>query len=114
MMHGPCGVDNLRSSCMKNDKCSKHFPKRYYEETTIDDDGFPNYRRRNNGRTVEKNGILLDNRFVVPYNIGLLVKYQAQMNVDYSCFNYYICCNKLFTLFIATIFLTYYIDIKLM
>jgi hypothetical protein len=83
MMHGPCGVDNLRSPCMKNDKCSKHFPKRYYEETTIDDDGFPNYRRWNNGRTVEKNGVLLDNRIVVPYNIDLLVKYQAHMNVEW-------------------------------
>ena len=53
-MHGLCGVDNLRSPCKKNDKCSKHFPKRYYEGTTINDDGFPNYRRRNNGRKKKK------------------------------------------------------------
>ena len=58
-MHGPCGVDNCRSPCMKNNKCSKHFPKSFFQETTIDNDRFPNYRRRNNGRTVEKNGVLL-------------------------------------------------------
>ena len=81
MMHGPCGLANMSSPCMINSKCSKHFPKSFYAETTIDDDGFPNYRRRNDGQTIEKNGILLDNQYVVPYNIDLLVKYQSHINV---------------------------------
>ncbi|XP_030964293.1 uncharacterized protein LOC115985491 [Quercus lobata] len=61
MMHGPCGSANPKSPCMMNGKCTKHFPKRFYEETTIDEEGFPVYRRRNDGKTIEKNGILLDN-----------------------------------------------------
>ena len=61
MMHGPCGSANPKSPCMMNGKCTKHFPKIFYEETIIDEEGFPVYRRRNDGITIEKNGILLDN-----------------------------------------------------
>ena len=60
---------------MINGKCTKHFPKRFYEETIIDEEGFPIYRRRNDGKTIEKNEILLNNRYVVPYNVNILVKY---------------------------------------
>ena len=83
MIHGPCGLANMSSPCMINSKCSKHFPKSFYTETTIDDDGFPNCRRRNDGQTIEKNGILLYNQYVVPYNIDLLVKYQSHINVEW-------------------------------
>ena len=83
MMHGPCGYANPRSPCMVNDKCTKYFPKKIYEETTIDEEGFPIYRRRNDGKTIVKNGITLDNRYVVPYNVDLLVKYQSHLNVEW-------------------------------
>lgn len=63
-------------------KCTKHFPKKFNEETTIDEDGFAIYRRRNNGRSITRGGTKLDNRYVVPYNRGLLIKYQAHINVE--------------------------------
>lgn len=52
-------------------------------ETSVDEDGYPIYRRRDDGNNIEKNGVLLDNRFVVPYNPKLLLKYQAHINVEW-------------------------------
>ena len=83
IMHGPCGSTKLKSPCMVNGKCTKHFPKRFYEETTIDEEGFPIYRRINDGKTIEKNGILLNNLYVVPYNVDILVKYQSHLSVEW-------------------------------
>lgn len=86
MMHGPCGVHNPDAPCMVNGKCSKHFPKAFEPETKMDGNGYPTYRRRDNGRTVEKRGkygpVLLDNRWVVPYNPGLLVEYECHINTE--------------------------------
>ena len=86
MMHGPCGHANPRSPCMVDGCCSKKFPKKFTTITKFDDNVFPIYRRRDYGRFVEKMGIKLDNRFVVPHNIDLVVKYQAHINVEW--------CNK--------------------
>ena len=41
MIHGPCGA-----WCEVNGKCSKHFPKPFQAETTMDADSYPLYRRR--------------------------------------------------------------------
>jgi hypothetical protein len=100
MTHGPCGKENLEAICMtdKNGKkshlCNKHFPKDFCEETSIprQNDAYPTYRRRNDGRTFIKklpkrdsNGrteVQYDNRWVVPYNPFLLRKYRAHINVE--------------------------------
>ncbi|KAL8150597.1 hypothetical protein V2J09_020405 [Rumex salicifolius] len=62
MMHGPSGPSNNSSPCMADRKCKKH----------------------DNGITVEKNGVPLDNGYVVPYNAKLLLKFRAHINVE-SC-----------------------------
>nr|GEX47057.1 hypothetical protein [Tanacetum cinerariifolium] len=46
MLHGPCGKDVRYALCNVEGKCSKHFTKPIYEETIIDQDGYPIYRRR--------------------------------------------------------------------
>jgi hypothetical protein len=86
MMHGPCGELNDKCVCMKDGECSKHYPKLFQSETTIDENGFALYKRPNNGRFIYKNGKKLDNRWVVPYNMTLLKKYQAHLNLEW--------CNK--------------------
>ncbi|KAK2417432.1 hypothetical protein QL285_039731 [Trifolium repens] len=89
MIHGPCGdivPTNSRQKtapCIKNGICSKFFPKKYVEETIVDKDGYPIYKRSANSHTVEKNGITMDNRYVVPYNRRLLLKYQAHINMEW-------------------------------
>ena len=62
MMHGPCGEANPECPCMVNGKCTKYYPRHYTNTTTMDSDGYVLYRRRDSGRTVERNNIHLDNR----------------------------------------------------
>nr|GEY85891.1 helitron helicase-like domain-containing protein [Tanacetum cinerariifolium] len=35
MTHGPCGAANTSAPCMKGDKCSKNFPKKYTSHTFL-------------------------------------------------------------------------------
>ncbi|XP_016173825.1 uncharacterized protein LOC107616376 [Arachis ipaensis] len=86
MIHGPCGRLRPSSPCMKDGKCSKFYPKRFVDQTSFDEDGYPIYRHRNMGVTVKINDVDIDNRFVVPYNPLLLMKYQAHINLEF--------CNK--------------------
>uniref|UniRef100_A0A0R0IT09 ATP-dependent DNA helicase n=1 Tax=Glycine max TaxID=3847 RepID=A0A0R0IT09_SOYBN len=86
MMHGPYGLANLKSPCTKERKCSKYFPKKFENSTTIDDDGYPCHRRRDMRMFVQKNGVTLDNRNVIPYYPLLLMKYKGHIITKY--------CNK--------------------
>ncbi|XP_038695498.1 uncharacterized protein LOC119992778 [Tripterygium wilfordii] len=83
MMHGPCGFANPKAPCMKKGNCVKHFPRKIYPHTSIGEDGFAIYRRRDNCKVILKLGTELDNRYVVPYNKGLLLKYEAHVNVEW-------------------------------
>ena len=67
MMHGPCGVSNPNSPCMEDGKCTKKFLKDFTEQTMECD--------------VMKNGVPIDNRYIVPYNPYLSKKYSAHINV---------------------------------
>ena len=82
MIHGPCGKFNPNSPCMVDGKCSKNFPKDFNEHTLENNDGYPEYRRRDNGVFFEKNNIKIDNRWVVPHNLYLVTKYNCHINVE--------------------------------
>ena len=62
-------------------KCTKKFPKDF-TDVTMECDGYPQYRRRDNSKYVMKNGVPLDNRYIVPYNTYLSKKYNAHINVE--------------------------------
>jgi hypothetical protein len=72
MVHEPCGKLNPNSPCMKNRKCSKYYPKPFHDQTTINENGYATYKRRNDGRFVLKGSTKLDNRWIVPHNPILL------------------------------------------
>nr|KAJ0215297.1 hypothetical protein LSAT_V11C300109900 [Lactuca sativa] len=82
MIHGLCGAENINCPCMVDKKCSKSFPKQLCNHSSVDQNGFPLYRRRNDGHFVEKSGVKLDNRNVVTYNKYLLKRYQTHINVE--------------------------------
>ena len=86
MIHGPCGIVDGKvfdkSPCQSSGNCSKNFPKPFAESTNISVDGYPVYRRRNDGRTVTVRGCVLDNRWVVPYNKILSLRYGSHINVE--------------------------------
>ncbi|CAN6845253.1 unnamed protein product [Brassica oleracea] len=91
MIHGPCGVHRPRSPCMKNHVCTKKFPRPFTQSTSIDKSGYIIYRRRKNEiANVLKDGILIDNASVIPYNIEILKKYAAHINVEW--------CNRTFAI----------------
>jgi hypothetical protein len=101
MMHGPCGARNPGAPCMVDGPsgpngrpirvCSKHYQRDICGTTTMQKDGYPVYRRRDDGRfvtkTVKRQGQpdavhRLDNRDVVPHNPYLSKKYNCHINVE--------------------------------
>lgn len=82
MIHGPCGVQNPSCVCMEDGECKNNFPKPFRDETAENINGYPAYRRRNDGRTVQIGGLVAENSYVVPYNKQLLRKYRTHINVE--------------------------------
>jgi hypothetical protein len=96
MSHGPCGLaNNPKAPCMVRKTptalptCQKRFPKAFAAATIVREDGYPEYRRRDDGRTftVRRPGfpdqnVVRDNRWVVPYNPYLLQKFRSHINVE--------------------------------
>ena len=72
---------------MDGNKCAKIFPKALCQETVLNDNGYPTYRRRDTGVTyLLKRGqtdFEVDNRWVVPYNPWLSLNYDSHINLEY-------------------------------
>ncbi|KAI5408976.1 hypothetical protein KIW84_054703 [Lathyrus oleraceus] len=82
MIHGSCGVLNQSSPCMKNGHCKKRYPKDFCEETRQGNDSYPEYMRRFSDPIFLNRNKSVDNRWVVPYNPWLLLKYDCHINVE--------------------------------
>jgi len=83
MVHGPCGLDFLNAQCMEQGKCKKRYLHSFSEETRCDVDGYPEYRCRQTRIFVDpKTQRVVDNRWIVPYNLHLATKYHAHINVE--------------------------------
>ena len=96
MEHGPCGWMKPKAPCMVSNspglgaKCSKQFPKDFQEETVVQEDGYPLYRRRNNGQSFDiplqiigaPVSFQFDNHWIVSYNPYLSWKFKAHINVE--------------------------------
>ena len=67
---------------MRNDPCITKFPKLFSNFTTTTKDSYPSYRRRANITHTAGVPTKLDNRWVVPYNPYLLLKFNAHINVE--------------------------------
>ncbi|GBN20108.1 hypothetical protein AVEN_30970-1 [Araneus ventricosus] len=81
LMYGSCGIDNRGPPFMEAGQCKKMFPKEFRTETTMNVSGYPLNRRRP-GDTAFVRRREINNRFVVPYNPYLLLKYNAHINVE--------------------------------
>ncbi len=86
MIHGPCGVENPTAPCMRDGNCSKQYPRPFIEATLMNEDGYPVYRRPNDGTVAEKKNrgksFFVDNRNVVPHNRQLLLILDCHINVE--------------------------------
>nr|GEW67408.1 hypothetical protein [Tanacetum cinerariifolium] len=76
MLHDPYGKDARR-------KMFQTFSKTNLRGTIIDQNGYPIYRRRDNKVTFKKGTFTFDDRYVVPHNRYMLLKYQAHINVEW-------------------------------
>jgi hypothetical protein len=88
LIHRPCGADNPSAPCIKMRNrvltCGKGFPRPYQDETTIEADGYPEYRCRAHGPQirVKHPTLMIGDEYVVPYNPYLTLKYNAHINVE--------------------------------
>ncbi|KAI5418014.1 hypothetical protein KIW84_042594 [Lathyrus oleraceus] len=82
MIHGPYDIINRKSPCMKDEHCKKRYPKQFLDETRQGTDSYPEYRRRFDESVSLGKDRFVDNRWVVPYNPWLLLKYDCHINVE--------------------------------
>ncbi|POS85369.1 hypothetical protein EPUL_004325, partial [Erysiphe pulchra] len=72
---------SLKGLCMRDGKRRKGFPKRFYEQTTMVENSFPEYERPDYGVRWGTERFMFDNRWVIPYNPYLTKKCKAYINM---------------------------------
>ena len=77
---------------MRNGRCTKQYPKKFGKRAIINEVGFLKYRRRDDGRTIQKKDCALNNRYIAPYNAELLSKYGYDINVECNILRNTILC----------------------
>ena len=83
-----CGAENPNCPCMENGRWTQNYPKEFKKKTSVDPDNYyATYRRRapeDGGRQLvcPKSGRIIDNRWIVPYNPYLLLRYESHINVE--------------------------------
>ncbi|XP_057740018.1 uncharacterized protein LOC130957156 [Arachis stenosperma] len=82
MIHDPCGTLDQSLPCMKNGQCKRNYSKKFAAETRRGDDSYPQYRRRFDTPVPNNQNFTVDNRWVIPYNPWLLLKYDCHINVE--------------------------------
>ena len=83
LVHGPCGIDNPNAPCMENGNAKS--ASKVCDWDSTDHDGYPVYRRRDDGRYFEDSRRRrVDNRWIVPHNLYLSSTYNAHINVEVS------------------------------
>ena len=73
-----CGIHNPKSVCMENGVHSKGYPKKFNSETKLSVNGYPEYRRCNDGCKVLKHGIVMDNRYAHTYDFTHIILIHTQ------------------------------------
>ena len=93
ILHGPYEKINLYSPCMSNaqdgfPRCIKHYPRNFFEKTSIQENGYSLYWQCNNGSTHEilypqdrNRKFIMDNCRVVLYNLYLTRHFKVYINV---------------------------------
>ena len=74
---------NPRAPCCADGTCDKGYPKEFQEQTVVQVDRYPRYRRRQSSPAAKKGAHPVDARDVVPYNPYLSKKYNCHLNVEF-------------------------------
>lgn len=84
MIHMPC--HSPKPKCKPkpfSSVCNKNFPKELQEKTILDENSYPRYCRPHIPDIIYRGkNVKINNKYVVPYNAFLLLKYQCHINVE--------------------------------
>ena len=87
-IHGPCGATSMQCPCIEGvghaSHCTKGYPRAFRNTTIARDNFYQEYRRISSeqGGFTHNREYNVDNKWVVPYNPFLSLKYGAHINVE--------------------------------